>query len=101
MSLTAKELINLRKMSRRLLQINKISILYKNNKTVICIAKSKDSQLLKHIENLCYHFVKLEAAKKNLIIRWIKIDEQIANTFTKALGFEKLEHFYDCIMIIF
>lgn len=68
MSLGAKELILLRKINCRLLKIEELSILYEDNRSAISVAKSEDSQSLKHIVNLCYHYIQYEVALGNLKI---------------------------------
>lgn len=49
------------------------------------MAKSNESQALKHIVKLCYHFIRMEAANKNIIIEWVNTNDQLAGPekFTK------------------
>lgn len=84
MSLAAKELISLREMCIRLIKIDTIPIMYED---------SQVSQSLKHVVNLCYHYIRFEVAQRNLIIEWIKSEDQLADMFTKALGHEKFSTF--------
>lgn len=93
MSLASKELVSIREMFKRLLKIENIPILYEDNTAAIKIAKSDDSQSVKHIVNLCFHYVKLEVENKKLIIKWILTQNQIADMLTKALDRHKLEKF--------
>lgn len=93
MSLAAKELVYIREMCRRLLKIEKIPIMYEDNTAAIYITKSDDSQSLKHIVSLCFHYVKLEVANKNLIVKRLPTSEQTASILTKALDRYKLEKF--------
>ena len=92
MSLAVKELVCVQEMLRRLVKIELIPILYEDNMAAINIAKSDDSSTLKHIVKLCFHYVRLEVARKNLIIKWISTKDQLADILTKALGVEKFEY---------
>ncbi len=56
-------------MCYRLIKIDPIPILYEDSAPAISAAKSEDSQSLKHIVKLCYHYVRLEVAQKKLIIK--------------------------------
>lgn len=79
-SLAATELVSLREICKRFIKIDTIPILYEDNTAAIKVAKSDDSQSLKHVVNLCYHYIRFEVAHKNLIIRWALGNE-------KFLGF--------------
>ena len=46
----------------------------------------------KHIE-VHYHFVQERALDGNIDLTYVRIDEQVADIFTKALGAEKLRRF--------
>jgi hypothetical protein len=49
----------------------------------------------KHVE-IGYHFVRERVARKQLVIRFISIGDQIAHGFTKAMSVQKLKKFqYD------
>lgn len=98
MSLAAKELVSIREMCKRLMKMNMIPILYEDNTAAISVAKSEDSQSLKHIVNLCYHYIRYEVAQKNLIIKWIRSEDQLGDLFTKALGNEKFLKFRSKIL---
>jgi hypothetical protein len=93
MSLACKELVCLREMCTRLLRLQIIPILYEDNNAAIKIATSDESQTLKHIVKLCYHYVRLEVSRGNVIIKWVPTNEQLADGFTKALGTQKFENF--------
>lgn len=80
MSLAAKELISLREMCKRLIKLDSVPILYEDNTAAISVAKSEDSQSLKHVVNLCYHYIRFEVAQRSLIIKWIKFEDQLADT---------------------
>lgn len=71
LSLAAKELASVREMCKRLLKFDKIPILYEENMAAINVAKSEDSQSLKHV-NFCYHYIRYEVANKNLIVKCIR-----------------------------
>ena len=93
MSLGAKELASLREMCKRIIKLDEIPVLYEDNTSAIKVAKSEDSQSLKHVVNLCYHYIRYEVAHKNLIIKWIRSEDQLADVFTKALGYERFLKF--------
>lgn len=80
-------------MCSRIIKFETVPILYEDRTATIKIAKSDDSQTLKHIVKLCYHFIRFEVAKKNVIIKWVSTIDQIADGFTKALGHAKFEVF--------
>ena len=101
MSWARKELICIKEMCKRLIKIDLIPVLYEDNTAAIRMAQSEESQSLKHIVKLCYHYVRLEVAKRNLIIRWISTDEQLADGLTKALGGLKFEKFMNYYIISF
>lgn len=95
MSLACKELTCYREMCRRLIKFDIVPTLYEDSNAAIKLAKSEESRALKHIVKLCYHYVRLEVANKNLIIKWVSTKEQLADILTKALGysvFEKLRN---------
>ncbi|XP_044765422.1 secreted RxLR effector protein 161-like [Coccinella septempunctata] len=95
MSLACKELTCYREMCRRLIKFEVVPTLYEDSNAAIKLAKSEESKALKHIVKLCYHYVRLEVANKNLIIKWVSTKEQLADILTKALGysvFEKLRN---------
>jgi hypothetical protein len=98
MSLACKELVGVWEMCRKLIKVDMTPILFEDNSSAIKIAKSDESQALKHIVKLCYHYVRLEVKNKNVIVRWISTHDQIADMFTKALGKEKFEKFRNCIL---
>ncbi len=93
MSLAAKELTSLKEMCKRLIKFDTIPIMYKDNIVAIKVAKTEESQSLKHVVNLCYHYIRHEVAHKNLIIKWIRSENQLGDLFTKALGNEKFLKF--------
>ncbi|MBP1527254.1 MAG: hypothetical protein H9Q66_04970, partial [Spiroplasma ixodetis] len=86
MSMAVKEIKSLNKMCDKLIKLQLTPIVYEDNTAAIKIAKSDESQTLKHIVKLCYHFIRMEVANKNIIIKWINSDNQIADAFTKVLG---------------
>lgn len=61
-----RELVSIRKMSR---QIFVLPVVYEDNQAAIRMAKSDDPQSPKHTVKLCYHYVRLEVAKKNVVLR--------------------------------
>jgi hypothetical protein len=54
---------------------------------------------MKHIE-VYYHFVRDHVIKKLLDIRFISMDDQVANEFTKALPQRKLLEFQHNLNLI-
>lgn len=60
MSLACKELVSIKEMCLRIMNTELIPIMCKYNSAVIKIAKSYDSQSLKHVVKLCYHYIWLE-----------------------------------------
>lgn len=98
MSLAARELLCIREMCRRLIKWETTQIMYEDNNATINIAKSYDSKSLKHIVKLCYHYIRLEVANRNLEIRWVNTNEQLADSFTKAVGQNKFEVFRNKIL---
>ena len=93
MSLACKELICVKEMCARIIKVIVMPIMYEDNQAAINIAKSDDSQTLKHIVKLCYHYVRFEVSKRNLIIKWVSTNDQLADGLTKALGHKKFEKF--------
>ena len=53
----------------------------------------------KHIE-VDYHFVRERVAKKLLDIRFIPTNDQVADGFTKALSWRKLEEFKNNLNLV-
>ncbi len=93
MSLGAKKLVCVWEMCKCLIKLNKIPIMYEDNTAAINIAKSEEAQSLKHIVNLCYHYARLQVAKKNIKREWINTERQLEDMFTKASGVTKFEIF--------
>ena len=101
MSLASRELTSVREMCSRILRINVIPFMYEDNRAAIEMAKTDDSQSLKHIVKLCYHYIRLEVKHKNVIIEWISSDLQQADFFTKPLPKRKFNKFRDDLLIKF
>ena len=98
MSLGAKEAVCIREMCRRLIKLHQTPVMSEDNSAAVVIVKSEDSQSLKHIVNLCYHYIRLEVSRGNIRVLWIPTDQQLADFFTKALGHEKFTHFRNLIL---
>ena len=49
------------------------------------MAKTENSQSLKRIVKLCFQYVRFEAIKRNIQIKWISTTDQVTDTLTKAL----------------
>lgn len=57
MSVPCKELVSFREMCARIIKFEIVPIMYEDNTAAIRITKSDESQTLKHIVKLCYHYV--------------------------------------------
>ncbi len=68
MSWACKEVASMRELLIRLLRISVVPVIYEDNITSICWSSSEESVNLKHVVNLCYHFIRLEAANGNVNI---------------------------------
>lgn len=106
MSLACRELANVREMCVRLIRTKFIPIVHEDNKAAIELAQTEESKTLKHLVNLCYHYVGFEARCNAIKIKWICSDEQIGDFFTKALANPKFSYFrnnltLDCMNKIF
>ena len=62
-----------------------IPIIYEDNKTTIVQAKTLETNSLKHIVKLCFHYIKFEVLQRNVELRWVPSAQQLADAFTKAL----------------
>lgn len=100
MSLGCKELVSMKKMCKRIIRVELIPIMYEDSKSAINFAKSDESQTLKHIAKLCFHYVKLEISKKNIIIKWVGTNDQLADALTKAVGKTKFEKFRNIVLSV-
>lgn len=93
LSLACRELTSLNEMMRRILKISIIPTVYEDNKAAIELAKIDETRTLKHIVNLCYHYVRKEVQEYRIQIQWISSQEQIGDFFTKPLPKDKFNHF--------
>ncbi len=98
MSWATKEIISVRELIRRLLGIDLLPVLYEDNMTALRWANSDEVSNLKHIVNLCFHFVKLEVANGNVKVVWISTKDQLADGLTKALGKQQSISFQNAIL---
>ena len=98
LSLACREITSVKEMMKRLLQINTTPTLFEDNKAAIKLAKSDDSNTLKHIVKLCYHYVRFEAIKRNVEICWVPTEKQLADGFTKALSLDKFKSFQKTLL---
>lgn len=99
MSAACKDLANIREKTRAILRIDKTPLLLEDNRAAIKLAKTEESQTLRHLVNLYYHFVRAEVKSKHVNIEWICSQEQLGDFFTKALPRPQFEKFRDMIMI--
>jgi len=98
MSTACKELASVHELSKRLLGLEQTPTLYEDNKAAIKLAITEESQTLRHVVNLCYHFVRQQAKAGEIKIEWIRSEEQLGDMFTKALPAPKLVQFRDSFM---
>ena len=98
MSLCCKEIICIQEMLRRLLRIRVTGKLYEDNRAAIEIAQTEESNTLKHIVKLCYHYVKDQCRRRNVKIDWISTTEQIGDFFTKPLSKLKFIEFRERLL---
>ena len=80
-------------LSKQLLGFEQTPILYEDNKAAIKLAIMEESQTLRHVVNLCYHFVQQQVKTGEVKIEWIRSEEQLGDMFTKALPAPKLTYF--------
>jgi len=69
-----------------------------SNKAAIKLAITEESQTLRHVVNLYYHFVQQQVKAGQVKIEWIRTDDQLGDMFTKALATPKLIKFRDSVM---
>lgn len=100
MSQACKELVCIKELCLRLAHLMLTAILYEDNQAAIRMAKSDDPQSLKHIVKLCYHYVRLEVSKRNMIIKYVGTKQQLADALTKALGNSKFLEFRNQVLCI-
>ena len=93
MSVACKEVVCLKEMAKRLLKLDILPVIYEDNTSAIKMAKTEDSQSLKHIVKLCFHYIRFEAIKRNVEIKWISTADQIADALTKAVPKDKFIQF--------
>ena len=67
--------------------------LYCNNQSAIRLADNPVFHArTKHVE-IHYHFVKEKVLHDEVKVRYVKIEDQVADVFTKGLGGAKFEEF--------
>ena len=86
MSEGTKEIMSLLSLIQRILRLNvRPAILNCDNKSAIAIAKQDGSPKLKHLTNLRFHFVKKAVEEKDVELKWVKGEDQLADFLTKVL----------------
>jgi len=98
MSLACKELSSIHELGKRILGIEQTPIIFEDNKAAIKLAVTEESQTLRHLVNLCYHFVRQQVRTGQVKIEWIRSEDQLGDMFTKALASPKLIKFRDSFM---
>ena len=98
MSLICKEVIYLQELMRRVIKVQVTAKLYEDNVAAIEIARTEESNTLKHIVKLCYHYVKDLCKEKSVIIEWVKTENQLGDFFTKPLPKDKFIKFRNLIL---
>ncbi len=100
MSWTCKEVASMRELLICLLRISVVPVIYEDNITPIRWSSSEESVKLKHVVNLCYHFIHLEVANGDVKIIWVPTSDQLADALTKALGPQKFLMFVQRVLYI-
>lgn len=76
-SVACRELANLCEICRQIIKLDTVPTIYEDNKAAIKLAKTKDSQTLKDMIHLCYHYVRFEVKSRNIQIKWISSQKQL------------------------
>ncbi len=90
----------MRELLKRLLGVLVVPIIYEDNLTAIRWSSTEDSTNLKHVVNLCFHFIRLEVANGNVKIVWVPTIEQLADAMTKPLGPQKFSTFLNHVLYL-
>jgi len=85
MSTACKELISIFEMNKQILRMYEIPTIYEDNTAAIKLAKTEECQTLRHVVNLCYHYIRSQVKENDVRLEWISTKEQIGDMFTKAL----------------
>lgn len=67
--------------------------MYEDNSAAIKIAKSDNSQSLKHVVKLSYHYIQLEVLKRNVII----VEPALVRRYTVVMCRSFVNHFSELI----
>jgi len=98
MSQACKEIISIQALATRLGRVTKIPRLYEDNRASIKLAITEESQTLRHLVKLSYHYVRQLSSERRIEIQWISTKQQIGDFFTKALAREQFEKFRNKLM---
>ena len=98
MSQACKEIISIQALVTRLGRVTKIPRLYEDNRASIKLAITEESQTLRHLVKLSYHYVRQLSSERRIEIQWISTKQQIGDFFTKALAREQFEKFRNKLM---
>ncbi len=95
LSLAIRDVTNFSEMCKRI-NLVKIDIeVFEDNMTTIEMSKTDESQSLKHLVKVKYHYVRNEVREGRVHLVWISTDQQIGDFFTKALSSKKFRYFRD------
>lgn len=73
-------------------------IIYEDCKPAIVLTKVDDSTTLRHLVRLSYHYIRDLVKNKKVTIKWVTTDQQLADTFTKALPSDKFIKFRNMLI---
>lgn len=88
LAMGCKELIARSELYERVTgKIKLIPVVYEDNRSTVCLAKSKETGRLRHVD-VSYHFTKSLVEEGRINLQWIYSEEQTADFLTKALKHE-------------
>lgn len=91
LSVGAKELIALVDLVERTTgDLKQTPVVFEDNRSTICLAKSKEVGRLRHVD-VSYHHVKWLVESGRIDLQWINSESQIADFLTKPLKRESFE----------
>lgn len=93
MSYACKDVISVNEIANRLGKVTRKPRLYEDNRAAIKLAITEESQTLRHLVKLSYHYVRQLSSQKRIDIHWISTKEQLGDFFTKPLAKQQFEKF--------
>lgn len=70
--------------------VNSIPEVLEDNRSTVCLAKSKETGRLRHVD-VSYHYTKWLVEEKRVEIKWVESENQVADFLTKPLRIELFE----------